>query len=288
MTAIEAEEYVQEALQQISSDHIEFADFLIIAGEPYKQENIEREAIKRAAKGLTKAQLHIFRTVFDKHDPNNRNSISVLKFEGMLKELGENISKDQIRNFIDDCNDENGEFTYPQFLRFLGDRWRLIGDLGDDAISSKYNLTILQVEKIRKIFSHYDDDNNGVVELQYLNDILIQLGEHFTKYELRDIIDNAKLQSNTEITFIEILLMLSTLWSKKNEQAELKEALYDLTMVQAAKIKKVFYKYDTNHSNTVNTSYLKDILKDMEEDYSTQGINLMMEQMNIQDGSEIN
>merc|ERR1711924_207373 len=100
--------------------------------------------------------------VFKLFDDDSTGKISFKNLKRMGKELGENMTEEELQDMIDQADrDGDGEINPDEFYRIMKDT----------------------KEEILKVFKLFDDDSTGKISFKNLKRVAKELGENMTEEE---------------------------------------------------------------------------------------------------------
>ncbi|XP_034937207.1 caltractin [Chelonus insularis] len=142
---------------------------------------------------LTEEQQNDIREAFDLFDPEGTGKISTKELKVAFKALGVEPKKEELKKIITEIDPDNtGEITFDEFLSVMSTK-----------ISAKDSM-----DEILKAFRLFDDDNTGKITLKNLKRVANELGENLTEEELQEMIDEADIDGDGEISQEEFLRIM--------------------------------------------------------------------------------
>ncbi|XP_055923933.1 uncharacterized protein LOC129954207 [Eupeodes corollae] len=142
---------------------------------------------------LSEEQKADIREAFDLFDTESTGYIEVKELKVAIRALGFEPKKEEIRRMIVEIGkDGNGRLTFADFLQLM---------------------TMKMAEKdtkeeILKAFRLFDDDETGKISFRNLKRVARELGENLTDEELREMIDEADLDNDGEVSQEEFLRIM--------------------------------------------------------------------------------
>jgi len=133
-------------------------------------------------------QIQEFKEAFNMIDQNRDGFIDHDDLKDMLASLGKDVSDDYLDNMM---NDAPGPINFTMFLTLFGERLQ-----GTDP-----------EEVIRNAFGCFDEENAGSLPEDYLRDILMTMGERFSRDEVDDLFKEAPIK-NGQFNYVEFTRIL--------------------------------------------------------------------------------
>jgi len=116
-------------------------------------------------------------------------------FGKLLKELGENPTKDEIQDMINEVDkDGTGIVKFPEFLSMM---------------ATKIDSLVAE-DEIREAFRVFDIDGNGFISRQELRHVMMNLGEKMTEEECNSLVDEADVDGDGQINYEEFNAMMNS------------------------------------------------------------------------------
>lgn len=130
---------------------------------------------------------------FDLFDTECTGFIEVKELRVAIRALGFEPTKDDIRNMMEEIDkDKSGRIAFNDFLILM----RLKMAEKDTK------------QELMKAFSFFDDDHTGHISFNNLKRVAQELGEKLTDEELQEMIDEADLDNDGEVSREEFLTAL--------------------------------------------------------------------------------
>jgi len=134
--------------------------------------------------GLTEDEIEEIREAFNLFDTENSGQIDPKELKAAMQSLGFETKNPTIYQMIADLEHEGPAIDFDTFLRAITEK------LGDKETKGG----------IQKIFSLFDDDNSGTINLRNLQKVAKELGETMTADELKEMLERAS-SDGQEISF---------------------------------------------------------------------------------------
>lgn len=130
---------------------------------------------------------------FDLFDTECTGFIEVKELRVAIRALGFEPTKDDIRNMMEEIDkDKSGRIAFNDFLFIMRKK-----------MAEKDTK-----QELMKSFSFFDDDHTGSISFDNLKRVARELGENLTDEELQEMIDEADLDNDGEVSSEEFLSVL--------------------------------------------------------------------------------
>ena len=153
----------------------------------------KRTVITTVAKlDVPEDKLHEYREAFDMFDKDHSGSISVDEISKIMKNFGNPMSKDEIREMIKDIDTSgDGELDFEEFVTLMQKQETVIDDDEEDAVL--------------RAFKSFDKDGSGYISNAEFRYILTQLGEKFTDSEVDILFKECDLDGDGKLDYEEFI-----------------------------------------------------------------------------------
>ncbi|XP_030244144.1 caltractin [Drosophila navojoa] len=139
---------------------------------------------------LSLEQKQDIKKAFDLFDTECTGFIEVKELRVAIRALGFEPNKEEIKNMMDEIDkDKTGRIAFNDFLHLM--RLKMAAK---DAVQDSL-----------KAFSFFDDDRTGQISFANLKRVATELGENLTDEELQEMIDEADLNGDGEVSREEYL-----------------------------------------------------------------------------------
>jgi len=132
------------------------------------------EAPKRVK--LSQRQMQELKEAFTMIDQDRDGFIGVDDLKDMYSSLGRVPSDEELNNMLKECP---AQLNFTAFLTLFGDK--VSGTDPEDTL--------------RNAFSMFDEDGQGIIPEDYLKDLLENMGDNFTKEEIKNVWKDAPLKN---------------------------------------------------------------------------------------------
>lgn len=135
------------------------------------------------------------KTAFEMFDVDDDGLISKHDLKIALNSLGFEFSQEEIQRLIMELDPKNtGTIDYENFAELINTK-----------MSEKE-----QIDQIKMAFEMLDDDKTGKVTFKNLKRIARELGETLTDQEIHEMINEADVDNDGEISFEEFVALVKT------------------------------------------------------------------------------
>ncbi|XP_019625230.1 PREDICTED: calmodulin-2-like isoform X4 [Branchiostoma belcheri] len=143
---------------------------------------------------LTEEQIAEFKDVFSLFDLDGNGYISTKELGSVLRGLGRAASVAELQDMINEMDaDGSGTIDFPEFLMVMAKKQR-------DADNEK---------EIREAFRVFDKDGNGFITASELRVVMANMGEKLSDEEVSEMIDEADIDGDGHINFMEFYEMMT-------------------------------------------------------------------------------
>ncbi|CAI9736424.1 myosin regulatory light chain, smooth muscle-like isoform X1 [Octopus vulgaris] len=157
-----------------------------------KKTNPSRPRTQRATSNIfamfNQNQIQEFKEAFTMIDQDRDGFIGMEDLKDMFSSLGRVPSDEDLKGMLKECP---GQLNFTSFLTLFGDKVS-----GTDPEGT-----------LRNAFCMFDEDNQGFIPEDYLKDLLENMGDNFTKEEIKNVwkdapLDNKKFDYNAMVDII--------------------------------------------------------------------------------------
>ncbi|XP_027235341.1 troponin C, isoallergen Bla g 6.0101 [Penaeus vannamei] len=143
----------------------------------------------------------MLRKAFAMFDEEKTGFIEATQLGGILKDLGQTVDPDELKNTIMDMDVEGkalseNKVTFELFVNIVG---VFLQDEDDEAMA----------EELREAFRLYDKEGNGYITTQTLREIMKELDNKLTEDDLDGIIDEVDEDGSGTVDFDEFMEMMT-------------------------------------------------------------------------------
>ncbi len=140
---------------------------------------------------ISEKQLEEYKLAFNSFDQNGDGCLSSAELELVLKKLGLDPSKENIRDLLNEIDvDQNGTIDFTEFVSLMSKK------------SSS------EEDELREAFNVFDKDGNGSISAGELKSAMSTLGEKLTDIDIDEMIKHADKDGDGQINYIEFLEMM--------------------------------------------------------------------------------
>lgn len=135
-------------------------------------------------------KLDEYKEAFDMFDKDHSGTISVDEIAKIMKNFGNPMSKDEIREMIKDIDTSgDGELDFDEFVTLM-QRQEVVEDDDDEVL---------------RAFKSFDKDQNGYITNNEFRYILTKLGERFTDQEVDTLFRECDLNDDGRLDYEEFI-----------------------------------------------------------------------------------
>jgi len=147
-----------------------------------------------AAHGISLEEVQEFKDVFKQFDADNSGTIDTQELHTVMNQMGYNPTDDELQKMMAEV-DENasGSIDFSEFLALMSPK--VTTDLEED------------IDLSWKLFGGID---NGWLPSKEVRQVLVDFGEGITEEELTDMMAEADVDGDGEVTFEEFHKMMRT------------------------------------------------------------------------------
>ena len=136
-------------------------------------------------------KLSEYREAFDMFDKDHSGSISVDEISKIMKNFGNPMTKDEIKEMIKDIDTSgDGELDFEEFVTLMQKQEVVVEDDDDEVI---------------RAFKSFDKDQSGKISNMEFRYILTQLGEKFTDSEVDTLFKECDLDNDGVLNYEEFV-----------------------------------------------------------------------------------
>lgn len=149
---------------------------------------IEKEVMQKVI-DIPQEEILEYRAAFDMFDKDKSGTISTKEFLKVLKNLGQNVTKDEATNILKDLDSDNsGEIEFEEFISYM----RKI----------KVQEEINEEDHVIKAFQSFDVNNDDVISVLEFRQILCSLGKDgFSQDEVDEIFKETGLNDDEQLNY---------------------------------------------------------------------------------------
>ncbi|KAJ2741996.1 hypothetical protein GGI20_004793 [Coemansia sp. BCRC 34301] len=143
-------------------------------------------------KPLTEEQRAEYAEAFALFDKDNDGSITATELEAVLKSLGQNPSKAEVQDMVNELDtDGNGKIDFEEFIALMQ---RHSPDESDE---------------LKEAFSVFDKDGDGFITEPELAEAMTKLGENIEPKEVKAMFNEADVNQDGAISYNEFVAMMA-------------------------------------------------------------------------------
>ncbi len=160
--------------------------------KPTGVKKVETEVVKQEM-DIPESEIEEYKDAFNLFDKDGSGSIDHKEFFKVLKNLGQNVTKEEVDNIIKDLDQDNsGEISFDEFITYMK-RVKVQQEQEED-------------DEIVKAFQTFDVDKDDKISNQEFIHILCNLGDDkFTKDECEELFKEADLDKDGYLNYREFI-----------------------------------------------------------------------------------
>ena len=153
---------------------------------------IEREVEQRVV-DIPEEEIEEYRAAFEMFDTDKSGTISTKEFIKVLKNLGQNATKEEVESIMKDLDvDNSGEIDFNEFISYMQ--------------KIKVQEEVDEEEAIIRAFQTFDTDKNGFISMEEFRHILCNLGtDRFSHDDCDEIFKEADLNNDGSLNYREFI-----------------------------------------------------------------------------------
>ena len=143
---------------------------------------------------LTDEQISIFQDVFSLYDKEEDGTIPAMDLGKVMQCLGCNFTEEESKTLTEEVDPIGfGVINFQQFLVMMSRNLR--------------NRPTTE-ERRRQVFMYFDVDEKGFITASDLRQAMINLGENLTEDDIRQMIKEASVQEDGQVTYDEFVKII--------------------------------------------------------------------------------
>lgn len=141
---------------------------------------------------ISDEELQVFRESFNNFDKDGNGHITIAELTAVMKQLGQSPTKKQIKKMIESVDlDNSGTIDFEEFLVMVSQR-------------------VNYDEELRNAFDLFDKDGSGYISSAELKLAMNNFDENLTDDEIEEMIREADIDGDGEISYEEFADMLKS------------------------------------------------------------------------------
>jgi len=194
----------------------------------------------RSSEGFTRAEHADVNAMFDKFDSDSSGGIGGIELSSALRWLGHPASMEEVQDILHEYDlDESGQLDRHEFVKLVA-RFREH-----------------EIKNVRRIFKQFDVNNNGLLTVNELRPVLLQLGYMPGSEELAEIVVSV---GDKELKLWDFADLIKGFRDKV--VLKVREHL-GFSDFELKRIKKGFHKYDPKSTGFISNKQLANLLAEL-------------------------
>ncbi|VDI64645.1 Hypothetical predicted protein [Mytilus galloprovincialis] len=215
---------------------------------------------------IPEEQLREFKEAFSLFDKDGDGTISSAELGVVMRSLGQNPSDQELTDLVNEVDiDGNGIIDFQEFLTMMAKKMK---DTDTE-------------EEIREAFRVFDKDGSGSISANDLRHIMTNLGDKLPDEEVDEMIQEADLDGDGQIDYIEFNSMLTRHFSMPWRSSE------DLSEDQIAEFKEAFSLFDKDGDGTITTKELGTVMRSLGQNPTESELQDMINEVDIDGNGQI-
>ena len=137
-------------------------------------------------------KIHEYQEAFNLFDKDHSGTISVDEIAKIMKNFGNPLSKDEVREMIKDIDTSgDGELDFNEFITLMERQETIIDDEDED--------------EVPRAFKSFDKEHSGSLNISEFRYILTQLGNKFTESEVDTLFKECDLDNDGKLDYAEFI-----------------------------------------------------------------------------------
>ncbi|XP_073047600.1 uncharacterized protein [Primulina eburnea] len=138
-------------------------------------------------------ELMVLYEVFKLFDKNGDGSITKEELGSVVRSLYQNLTEEELQDMIHEVDtDGNGTIEFPEFVDLMAKKMKET-EADDD---------------LREAFDLFDQDRNGYISADELQQVMLRFGEALTDEEIVEMIREADLDGDGQVNYDEFVKMM--------------------------------------------------------------------------------
>lgn len=158
---------------------------------------IEREILSKQL-DIPEDEIEEYRLAFNLFDKDGSGSISTKEFLKVLKNLGQNVTKEEAQNIMNDLDqDGSGEIDFEEFISYM--RKIKVQEIIETKEQEEEDIVI-------RAFQAFDEDNDDFISLDEFRKIICHIGQNrFSQEQCDEIFKIADLNKDGLLNYREFV-----------------------------------------------------------------------------------
>ena len=139
---------------------------------------------------LPKNKIDEYKKIFNLHSKDQDGSVNTSELANIFKSINIDASDEEIKEIIGKLDLENKtEINYEEFLSIINQKDK---DVDEE-------------EEVLKAFKVFDKDGNGLININELKDIMLNIGNNWSEDELNEMLGEADIDMDGYINYEEFV-----------------------------------------------------------------------------------
>ena len=139
---------------------------------------------------LPKNKIDEYKKIFNSHKKDQDGSVNTSELANIFKSINIDASDEEIKEIIGKLDLENKtEINYEEFLSIINQKDK---DVDEE-------------EEVLKAFKVFDKEGNGLININELKDIMLNIGNNWSEDELNEMLGEADIDMDGYINYEEFV-----------------------------------------------------------------------------------
>ena len=139
---------------------------------------------------ITKNKKNEYKKIFNSHSKDQDGSVNTSELANIFKSINIDASDEEIKEIIGKLDLENKtEINYEEFLSIINQKDK---DVDEE-------------EEVLKAFKVFDKEGNGLININELKDIMLNIGNNWSEDELNEMLGEADIDMDGYINYEEFV-----------------------------------------------------------------------------------
>ena len=139
---------------------------------------------------LPKNKVEEYKKIFELHSKEQEGNVNTKELANIFKAINIDASDEEIKDIIKKMDlEDKKEINYDEFLTIINQREK---DVDEE-------------EEVLKAFKVFDKDGNGLININELKDIMLNVGNNWSENEINEMLGEADIDMDGYINYEEFV-----------------------------------------------------------------------------------
>ena len=139
---------------------------------------------------LPKNKVEEYKKIFELHSKEQEGNVNTKELANIFKAINIDASDEEIKDIIKKIDlEDKKEINYDEFLTIINQREK---DVDEE-------------EEVLKAFKVFDKDGNGLININELKDIMLNVGNNWSENEINEMLGEADIDMDGYINYEEFV-----------------------------------------------------------------------------------